>query len=153
MNPERLKIAKRLGATHTILASPADQGLLQAADEVRNLLGRRADIAFECSAVASLAAAPLAMICNGGMAIAVSGFEEVVPIDMRLFEFDKTYINPLYGGCDPGADFNTLLAHYAAGTLKIDELVTATYPLTAEGLNAALEAMRLGTNTKSVLVP
>lgn len=153
VNPARLEFAKRLGATHSVQASAADEGLLEAAGAIRELLGRPADIAFECSAVPSLAASPLAMICNGGTAIAVSGFEEVVPIDMRLFEFDKTYINPLYGGCNPEKDFPALLSCYQAGSLKIDELITRTYPLTREGLALAIEAMRTGTNTKSVLIP
>jgi S-(hydroxymethyl)glutathione dehydrogenase / alcohol dehydrogenase len=153
IHPARLEIAMRLGATHCVQSSATDEGLLRAAGEVRKLLGRPADIAFECTAVPSLAASPLAMICNGGTAIAVSGFEEVVPIDMRLFEFDKTYINPLYGGCNPARDFPALLSCYRAGTLKIDDLVTKTYPLCSEGLALAIEAMQTGTGTKSVLIP
>ena len=153
INPERLKLAKSLGATHAIRARIEDEGLLEAAKEVVSINGRPADIAFECTAVPALAAAPLAMIANGGTAIAVSGFEEVVPIDMQLFEFDKTYINPLYGGCNPATDFDVLLEQYAKGNLQIDSLVSATYPLTKEGLTQAFAAMHSGSHTKSVLIP
>ena len=40
-NPERLKMAEQFGATHTILASREDTGLLKAAEEVEKLCGGR----------------------------------------------------------------------------------------------------------------
>lgn len=153
VNPQRLELAVRFGATHSVLASQEDEGLLDAAQQVHELVGRGADYAFECTAVPSLGAAPLAMICNGGSAIAVSGIEQVVPMDMRLFEFDKLYITPLYGQCRPQIDFPMLLELYQHGRLKLDEMVTRTYPLSAAGLAAALEDMRQGRNAKGVLVP
>ena len=153
INPARLELAKQFGATHTIQASPNDQGLIEASKEVKKLLGRGADYAFECTAVPELGAAPLAMVCNGGVAIAVSGIEQVVPIDMQLFEFDKLYMTPLYGQCRPSIDFPMLLSLYRQKRLKLDEMVTRTYPLTAEGLSEAFGHMRQGVNAKGVLVP
>lgn len=153
VNPARLELAKQFGATHTILASRDDAGLIGASKEVKALVGRGADYAFECTAVPELGAAPLAMVCNGGVAIAVSGIEQVVPIDMQLFEFDKLYMTPLYGQCRPQIDFPMLLKMYAQKRLKLDEMVTRTYPLTKQGLTDAFEHMRLGLNAKGVLVP
>ena len=153
INPERLALAKAFGATHTLSAAREDAGLAAAAEAVKALIGRGADYAFECTAVPELAAAPLAMVANGGMAVAVSGVEQVVPIDMRLFEFDRTYVNPLYGQCRPFEDFPKLLALYAERSLKLDEMVTATFPLSAAGLMQAFEAMRTGKGAKNVLVP
>ena len=91
------------------------------------------------------------MIRNGGTAVAVSGIEEVVSIDMQLFEWDKIYINPLYGQCRPFVDFPKLLSLYATGALKLDEMITRTYPL--DDLAQAFEDMRLGINAKGVLLP
>ena len=153
INADRLALAKAFGATHVLAARADDAGLLGAAEEVKALIGRGADYAFECTAVAALAAAPLAMVANGGMAVAVSGVEQVVPIDMRLFEFDRTYVNPLYGQCRPFEDFPKLLALYAAGSLKLDEMVTASFPLSAAGLTDAFAAMRAGRGAKNVLIP
>ncbi|HLI67650.1 MAG TPA: alcohol dehydrogenase catalytic domain-containing protein [Caulobacteraceae bacterium] len=150
---ERLALAQAFGATHTHLASRDDAGLLAAAKAVKALIGRGADYAFECTAVPELGAAPLAMVANGGTAVAVSGIEQVVAIDMQLFEFDKLYINPLYGQCRPFSDFPRLLDLYARGRLKLDEMVTATFPLTAAGLRQAFAAMRAGEGAKTVLVP
>ena len=153
INPARLELAKQFGATHTILARVEDVGLIEASKEVKKLVGRGADYAFECTAVPALGAAPLAMVCNGGVAIAVSGIEQVVPIDMQLFEFDKLYMTPLYGQCRPSVDFPMLFSLYRQKRLKLDEMVTRTYPLTREGLAEAFEHMRQGINAKGVLVP
>jgi hypothetical protein len=151
LNRQRLDLAVQFGATHTILATGDDTGLLQVAAEVRKLTIRGADYAFECTAVPALGAAPLAMVRNGGMAVAVSGIEEFASIDMQLFEWDKHYINPLYGQCRPFIDFPVLLSLYQQRRLKLDEMVTRTYALT--GLSDAFEHMRLGLNAKECCSP
>ena len=153
VNPARLEMATAFGATHTFLAAGDDAGLIGASKAVKALIGRGADYAFECTAVPELGAAPLAMVANGGTAIAVSGIEQVVPIDMQLFEFDKLYINPLYGQCRPFIDFPFLLSLYDQKRLKLDEMVTRTYPLAAAGLTQAFADMKAGRNAKGVLIP
>ena len=153
VNPPRLELATAFGATHTHLASREDAGLIAASKAVKALIGRGADYAFECTAVPELGASPLAMVANGGTAVAVSGIEQVVAIDMQLFEFDKLYINPLYGQCRPFTDFPRLLALYAEGRLKLDEMVTRTYQMSAAGLTTAFADMKAGVGAKGVLVP
>ena len=102
INPNRLNMAVKFGATHTLLAYENDTGLLQAAQKVKTMTNNRgADYAFECTAIPELGAAPLAMVRNAGTAVQVSGIEQDITIDMRLFEWDKIYINPLYGKCRP----------------------------------------------------
>ena len=151
VNPERLQLAKRFGATHTILADRDDEGLLAAAAQVKALTqGRGADCAIECTAVPALGAAPLAMIRNAGIAVQASGIEQELTIDMNLFEWDKVYINPLYGQCRPRIDLPKLLQLYASGDLLLDELVTRTYPLTE--LATAFDDMLAGRNAKGVIV-
>jgi len=98
INPNKLEMAKLFGATDIILTNKEDIGLSGVAEKVRQkFAGRGADYAFECTAIPSLGAAPLAMIRNAGTAVQVSGIEEEINIDMRLFEWDKIYIIPLYG--------------------------------------------------------
>jgi S-(hydroxymethyl)glutathione dehydrogenase/alcohol dehydrogenase len=151
LNPNRLELAKQFGATDLVLAEREDAGLLKAAARVRELTERGSDYAFECTAVPELAAAPLAMVRNGGMAVGVSGIEQVVGVDMELFEWDKRYINPLYGQCRPFVDFPILLSLYQRRELKLDEMVTRTYRL--DQLAQAFEHMRQGLNAKGVLIP
>ena len=151
INPTRLELALQFGATDTLLADRDDHGLLAAAGEVkRRVAGRGADYAFECTAVPELGPAPLAMIRNAGTAVAVSGIEQVVPVDMELFEWDKLYINPLYGSCRPQRDFPLLLDLYRRGELPLQAMVTRRYPL--DELDQAFKDMHAGTNAKGVLV-
>lgn len=151
INPKRLEMAKEYGATHTLLADKQDIGLLNAAQKVKEMTdGRGADYAFECTAIADLGAAPLAMIRNAGMAIQVSGIEQEIKIDMNLFEWDKLYINPLYGQCRPQIDFPILQKLYASGELILDKMVTKIYSL--ENLAEAFADMHAGKNAKGVIV-
>ncbi len=150
VNPHRLDMARTFGATEVLLADRQDTGLRQAALEIRGRTGGRgADYAFECTAVPELGPAPLAMVCSGGTAVGVSGIEKIVPVDMELFEWDKVYINPLYGCCRPQRDFPLLLHLYRTGKLPLDALVTRRYPL--EALGEAFADMRAGRNAKGVL--
>ena len=90
------------------------------------------------------------MVRSGGTAVGVSGIEQVVPVNMALFEWDKAYLNPLYGGCRPQRDFPLLLDLYRAGKLPLDALITRRYPLTQ--LNQAFADMHAGRNAKGVLL-
>ncbi len=151
VNPSRLQLAREFGATATVQARRDDAGLLAAASEVKAMTaGRGADYAFECTAVPELGSAPLAMVRNGGTAVGVSGIEQFVPINMELFEWDKRYINPLYGQCRPTRDFPLLLQLYADKRLKLDEMVTRTYRL--DQLDEAFADMHRGVNAKGVLI-
>ena len=151
INPHKLDLAKQFGATDTILADKKDEGLYQVAEQVKQLLGGRgADYAFECTAIPTLGAAPLAMIRNAGTAVQVSGIEEEIKIDMRLFEWDKIYINPLYGKCRPQIDFPKLMRLYKKGELKLDQMITQEYQL--EELATAFDDLLAGRNAKGVVV-
>ena len=151
INPVRLEMAKEYGATHTLLADKNDNGLLNMAQQVKELTENRgADYAFECTAIPDLVAAPLAMVRNAGTAVQVSGCESKVTIDMNLFEWDKIYINPLYGKCRPEIDMPILQQLYAKGDLMLDKMITRTYQL--EELSKAFDDMHQGRNAKGVIV-
>jgi S-(hydroxymethyl)glutathione dehydrogenase/alcohol dehydrogenase len=146
----RFEMAKKMGATHTILANKNDKGLSEAAKKVKEILeGKGADYAFECTAVPALGAAPLVMTRNAGTAIQVSGIEEEINIDMNLFEWDKIYINPLYGKCNPQIDFPAIIDHYENKKLLLEELVTNTYNLSE--LDKAFDDLINGRNAKGVI--
>lgn len=151
VNQERFDMARKFGATDFVLASRDDPGLLKASSEVANLLeGRGADYAFECTAIPDLGVAPLSFVRNAGTAVQVSGVEQVVPVDMELFEWDKLYLNPLYGKVRPRIDFPILFDLYLRDQLLLDELVTATYEL--NDLDKAFDDMLAGRNAKGVIV-
>lgn len=146
----KLRKALELGATDAILAKRDDEHLANVAAQVKSMTGGRGtDYAFECTAVPELGVAPLAMVRNGGMAVAVSGIEQKIQADMELFEFDKWYINPLYGACDPARDFPLLISMYEAGRLDLDSLIAKTYTL--DNVVEAFDALRSG-GGKGVLI-
>jgi Zn-dependent alcohol dehydrogenase len=150
INESRLKMALEYGATETVLANKDDKGLVNAAKTIKQMTeGRGADYAFECTAIPELGAAPLAMIRNAGTAIQVSGIEQEISFDMNLFEWDKIYINPLYGQCNPKVDFPKLQKLYESGELILDKMVTKCYAL--EQLNQAFQDMLHGKNAKGVI--
>ena len=147
----RLEMARKFGATHTLQAFKEDNNLIRVHEKVKQLTGGRgADYAFECTGVPALGAAPLRMVRNAGVAVQVSGIEEDLTIDMNLFEWDKLYMNPLYGKCNPQIDFTKLFNLYKKGDLLLDELVTQTYKL--EELETAFKDMLAGKNAKGVIV-
>lgn len=151
LSADRLAMAEAFGATDTILADRDDAGLLRAAEQVAELCGGiGADVAIEATAVPALGAAPLAMIRSGGVAVQASGIEQEVTIDMELFEWDKTYINPLYGGCRPAIDLPILLDLYAQGELLLDEMISRRYTL--DQLSEAFDDMHHGRIAKGVIV-
>ncbi|SIN97255.1 alcohol dehydrogenase catalytic domain-containing protein [Algoriphagus halophilus] len=151
INPAKLEMAKEFGATKVILAEKDDVGLISASLKVKEMLGGRgADYAFECTAIPALGAAPLAMIRNAGTAVQVSGIEEEITIDMRLFEWDKIYINPLYGKCRPQIDFPIIMQLYKNGQLKLDQMISKEYKL--DDLQLAFDDMLAGVNAKGVIV-
>jgi S-(hydroxymethyl)glutathione dehydrogenase/alcohol dehydrogenase len=90
------------------------------------------------------------MVRSAGTAVGVSGIEQVVPVDMELFEWNKTYINPLYGSCRPKRDFPLLIDLYLKKQLPLDAMVTRTYAL--RSLDQAFKDMQAGINSKGVLV-
>ena len=151
INPSRLEMAKLFGATHFVRPSKEDRELTEAVKEVFAITGGRgADYAFECTAIPALGAAPLKFIRNAGTAVQVSGIDDTIPFDMKLFQWDKIYINPLYGNCRPQIDFPILLNLYKNKSLLLDEMVTKTYAL--EELAIAFEDMHAGAIAKGVIV-
>jgi S-(hydroxymethyl)glutathione dehydrogenase/alcohol dehydrogenase len=148
--PGKLDRAKAFGATDVILADRGDAGLLAAAAKVKTLTeGRGADYAFECTAIPELGMSPVAMVRRGGMAIGVSGIEQLIPADMELFEFDKWYINPLYGACVPERDFPRLVSLYQEGHLNLGALVSHRYSLNE--VEEGFKGLRGGLNIKGVI--
>ena len=151
LSETRLDLARQFGATHCIRADRNDVGLVQAAKRVEDICGGiGADLAIEATAVPALGAAPLAMIRSGGTAVQASGIEQEITIDMNLFEWDKVYINPLYGGCRPTIDLPILMDLYAKGDLLLDEMISRTYEL--QDLGQAFDDMHHGRIAKGVIL-
>jgi S-(hydroxymethyl)glutathione dehydrogenase/alcohol dehydrogenase len=144
------KAALDLGATHTAAS------MAEATQVVSDLTrGVMADSVILTPSVmyGDLLAPALSLTAKGGTCVVTA----VAPIDQRdvtldLFElamWQKEIRGVIFGGGNPRYDIPVLLDLYRAGHLKLDELVTRTYPL--EGINQGYEDMRAGNNIRGVL--
>lgn len=147
VSQEKLDAAIRFGATHTIKASDS---LIK---DVHKLVPGGVDYSFEAiGRVQSIELLP-SLTCAGGTAVivglpAVGAKAEFEPLGFA--EMGQTLIGSNYGGAIPSVDFPRIARLYLAGKLPLDELISDRIPL--EEVNEALDAMRRGERTRSVVV-
>jgi S-(hydroxymethyl)glutathione dehydrogenase/alcohol dehydrogenase len=147
VHPNKLEMAREFGATDFIDASKEDP-----VAKVQELTGGGADYAFEVIGLPKAITQAFDMVRRGGEAIIVgmapAGSEATISAPAFLGE--KVLRGCCYGSTRPRYDMPRLLDLYMAGKLKLDELVSRTYPL--EGINDAFAAMKNGEVARSVMV-
>ena len=77
----------------------------------------------------------------------------VESVTMNLFElamYEKQLVGSIFGSANPRRDIPRLLRLYQEGQLKLDELVTTTYPI--EDINVGYQAMHDGTNIRGMVM-
>ena len=144
----KLEMAEQFGATHTINSSEEDP-----VERIKEITGGAgAHYAFEAI---GLTGKPFLQTIQctrrRGMTVFIghAPVNTPVEIDARILMLEKSVIGSYYGTARTHIDFNRLLSLYGAGKLKLDELVTRTYPL--EGINDAFDALEKGEVARSVL--
>jgi S-(hydroxymethyl)glutathione dehydrogenase / alcohol dehydrogenase len=144
----KLELAKQFGATHTV--NSAKEDAVAAIQAITG--GPGAHYAFEAI---GLIGEPFrqAILCTRKRGVTVfvghAPFNTAVDFDARMLMPEKMVIGSMYGSCRPRVDFPRLLGLYKSGKLKLDELVTRTYPL--EQVNDAFVALGKGEVARSVL--
>jgi L-iditol 2-dehydrogenase len=122
---DRLKLAARLGATHTV-----NSGSQQPEEIIRELTnGRGADIAFEAVGVNATVNLALSSVRKGG---AVSLVGNVAPRIEFPLQIAVTRELSIYGSCASRGEYPACLDMLARGALNAESLISATAPL-AEG--------------------
>jgi S-(hydroxymethyl)glutathione dehydrogenase / alcohol dehydrogenase len=148
---DSLARARHFGATDVVQVPDDDLHLEHSAQAVRALTHRRgADHAFEATGVHALAFAPLKLVRHGGTALQLSGAHGQVNANMLDFWWDKRYLAPLYGGCQPERDFPRLFDWAERGELELDAMITRTYALAQ--LGEAFDDLLAGRNVKGVIL-
>jgi S-(hydroxymethyl)glutathione dehydrogenase/alcohol dehydrogenase len=148
LNP-KLTSARAFGATHTVNA--AEQEL---ATIVRALTSDRgADFAFVTVGSPAAVAQALGIIRPGGTVVIVgipeAGTTIPLLIDNTVFD-EQRVIGSRMGSTQLSLDVPRLVELYQHGRLKLDELITARYPL--EQINEAINAMETGEVLRNVIV-
>ncbi len=147
ISSEKLDAAVRFGATHTVVAGD------DMVSDVRAIVADGVDYSFEAiGRVGSIEDLP-SITRAGGTAVIV-GLPPVghrATIDPLSFaELGLTLVGSNYGGSVPLVDFPRIADLYLAGKLPLDDLISDRVPL--DGVNDALDAMRRGERTRSVIV-
>ncbi|MEO5900541.1 MAG: NDMA-dependent alcohol dehydrogenase [Ilumatobacteraceae bacterium] len=96
----------------------------------------------------------LAMTAKGGRVVqtAIAPFS-VDSVSMNLFElamYEKQLVGSIFGSANPRRDIPRLLRMHQEGQLKLEELVTRTYPL--EQINEGYQDMRDGKNIRGMVM-
>jgi S-(hydroxymethyl)glutathione dehydrogenase/alcohol dehydrogenase len=148
LNETKMQLARDFGATHTLISS--DNTL----EAIRDLThGRGADYTFEAVGLPKLQEFSMEAIRPGGMAVfaglSAMGSATNLP-GAILTRQEKTIKGSYYGSINPARDFPMLLDLYAAGKLKLDELVSHEYTLGQ--INEAFESMLTGEVARGIIV-
>lgn len=96
----------------------------------------------------------LSMTAKGGRVVqtAIAPFS-VDSVTMNLFElamYEKQLVGSIFGSANPRRDIPRLLRLYQEGKLKLDELITTTYPLA--DINKGYQDMRDGKNIRGMVM-
>jgi S-(hydroxymethyl)glutathione dehydrogenase/alcohol dehydrogenase len=146
---EKLDLAKRFGATDTLLARPGEDLV----KPLKKLTGGGPDYAFECVGSGELQSAAYRAIARGGMAVVVGVAKPSDSTSIRsmttVFE-EKTLTGSYFGSCVPRVDFPRMLALYLKGELKLAELITKRYRV--DEAPQAFADLQSGRNARGVIV-
>jgi S-(hydroxymethyl)glutathione dehydrogenase / alcohol dehydrogenase len=116
----KLELARRLGATDTVDARDLD-----VPREVKRLVGRGVDHAFDAIGRPAALQDAYAMTGSGGTAIAVGLYATDDEITIKAFPFigERRLIGTYMGGGDPHVDIPRLAADVLDGSLFMEELI------------------------------
>jgi NDMA-dependent alcohol dehydrogenase len=144
------KAALDLGATHT--AASMEEAMPVVTELTR---GQMADAVILTPGVmyGHLMSAALSLTAKGGTCVVTAVAPQAqTACSINLFElamFQKEVRGVIFGAGNPRFDIPNLLALYKGGQLKLDELVTRTYPL--DQINQGYQDMLDGLNIRGVI--
>lgn len=157
LDPDKLALARRFGATHVVDASRQD-----AVEAIRALTPvpgefdlegapvAGVDFALDCIGLGVTSRQILASVRSGVLGARPGGTALIVgfptaPVEMELVDImlhEKRYIGSIGGSCRPDEDFPMFLRWFHEGTLDLDALVSARYPI--DDINEAVDALEHG---------
>jgi S-(hydroxymethyl)glutathione dehydrogenase/alcohol dehydrogenase len=149
IDPDRLRLAGVLGATHVVNARTEDP-----IDVVRGLTdGRGADCAIEAGGREDTMQLALEVSRPGADVVILGkvGFDTTVRFRFGSMMGERRIIRSSYGGVRPSRDFPLVARAYLDGRLRLDELISRRIGF--DQINEAFAAMAAGTIVRAVLEP
>jgi Zn-dependent alcohol dehydrogenase len=120
-NTRKERIALEFGATHFV----------DSTDAVREVAKRGVDFTFECVGHVKLIRAAVDLLDWGGTCVMLGVPEATAEASFNVASMylDKSILGCRYGSSQPQRDVRRYVDLYRRGRLKLDELVSASYPL------------------------
>jgi len=145
VNPERLALARDLGAVDTI--NPAEVDRLD--KEVRGRTGGGVDVAFEAIGTPATIEAAFGLLRRGGRLCIIGYSHEPMTLSAaKVMYYELEVVGSL--GCGAGT-YPEILGLVAAGRLSVDKIVSGTVPL--EEIHTGLDRLRRGEGVRWVVTP
>jgi S-(hydroxymethyl)glutathione dehydrogenase/alcohol dehydrogenase len=144
----KLEAARTFGATHTLQARQANLPQI-----IRDLTsGRGADYAFVTVGSAVAVTQGFQVIRPGGAEVIVGIPERGTTVSFPIAPIvsERRVMGSSMGSTRLSVDVPMLVAFYRSGRLKLDELISARYPL--EQINEAIADMETGHALRNVIV-
>jgi S-(hydroxymethyl)glutathione dehydrogenase/alcohol dehydrogenase len=149
LREDKLALARRVGATHTVNGADAD-----AVAAVRELTGGRGvDYAFEAIGAPPAIEQAADMLASAGTLVIVGQTPEGARVRLdpfRISDRELRIIGSNYGSCRPAIDFPRILELDRQGIIDLEALITDRIELAA--VNDAFSAMREGAGARSVII-
>jgi S-(hydroxymethyl)glutathione dehydrogenase/alcohol dehydrogenase len=145
---DKLKAARTFGATHTANSSRGD-----AVKEIQALTDGGSDYVFVTVGSVNAISQAVSMSGPRGMTVIVGlpGFQNILEIPPFVFIKDERMLTGSYmGSTQYQTEIPKLVELYKAGILKLDELITARYPL--DDINKAIELVERGKALRNVIM-
>jgi S-(hydroxymethyl)glutathione dehydrogenase / alcohol dehydrogenase len=149
LNPTKLEVARRLGATDTVCAADVDP-----VRTMRELVPEGLDYVFDAIGAIATTEQAIQALGLGGAAVVVglpptgssARFDPLV-----LAESNQRILGSNYGSVDPQRDIPRLVDLYMDGALDLDALISGRRPL--EEAPAALDDLAAGRALRTLLMP
>jgi Zn-dependent alcohol dehydrogenase len=133
-NTRKEEIARQFGATDFV----------DSVDAVRSVRKAGVDFAFECVGHVKLIRAAIDLLDWGGTCVMLGVPEATAEASYNVASMylDKGILGCRYGSSQPQRDVRRYVDLYRRGRLKLDELVSASYPL--EDMKTAVHDLEAG---------
>jgi S-(hydroxymethyl)glutathione dehydrogenase / alcohol dehydrogenase len=145
---DKLKFAEKFGATH--LLNPKETNVVQAFKDLTG--GDGVDYSFDSVGIPQTTLQAFEGTRKAGIIVVIGmapiGVQVSIP-GVGLPFGEKTLTGSFYGSCVPKLDFPKMADFYANGKIKLDELITGTFPI--ERINEAFHELESGRAARSLV--
>jgi alcohol dehydrogenase len=147
LSDEKLALARKLGATHTVNAADP-----QAAERVKELTRGGVDFAFEMAGSVKAMDLSYKITRRGGATVTagLSNPQHMFSIPhVSIVAEERTIKGSYLGSCDPARDIPRYIEWYRAGKLPVDRLLSERIRL--DDINAAFDRLAEGKTVRQIV--